>query len=80
MKNTSRNKEVRVRDRAAEIGINLNTIFTALMLAVMLWVGTNIENIREKVAQYATAIAVMQLELRQIRDEFTNHVNDHRKK
>ena len=37
-----------VRDRMAEVGINLNTIFTALVLAGVLWVGTTLRSIEKR--------------------------------
>jgi uncharacterized protein YoxC len=67
-----------VRDRQVEIGVNLNTIFTAIMLAVMVWVGTNIESIKEKISAFATTLAVIQKQVEASEKRFDEHVKDKR--
>ena len=49
-----------VNDRPAESGIKLNNIISALILAAILWVGSSIETIKDKL----TAVIVTQSEIR----------------
>ena len=49
-----------VNDRPAESGIKLNNIISALILAAILWVGSSIESIKDKL----TAVIVTQSEIR----------------
>ena len=77
MKNRRLVKEtISVRDRVAEVGINLNTIFTALVLAGILWVGTILESIKSTIAESSVTFAVAKDQLDTLRDEFKLHKND----
>jgi hypothetical protein len=62
-----------VKDRAAEIGINLNTIFTALVLAGILWVGTTLESIKKTLNDNAVSMAVVQHETSNLRNDLDKH-------
>lgn len=53
-------RAMHVRDRQLEVGVNLNTVFTAIMLGVMSWVGFNIESIKDRVSEFSASIAVVQ--------------------
>lgn len=44
-----------VSDKPAEVGIKLNNILTALILAVMMWVGSSIETIKSDIAEVTAA-------------------------
>lgn len=67
---------VPVIDKAAEVGINLNTIFTALVLAGILWVGTTLESIRDTLNKSATAQALMERDIRDVRTDLERHKSD----
>lgn len=67
-----------VRDRPTEIGINLNTIFTAIMLAVLVWVGKNIEDIKDKMGAFSTTVAVMQETVANNGKKLDDHISDKR--
>lgn len=62
-------ESIPVRDRAAEVGINLNTIFTALVLAGIVWVGTTLESIRDALNKNAISFAVLD-------SRVNHHIND----
>ncbi len=64
---------VPVRDRAAEVGINLNTIFTALVLAGIVWVGTTLESIRKDLRDTFISIAVMQRDVVELKKDLDTH-------
>lgn len=64
---------VPVRDRAAEFGINLNTILTGLILGVMLWVGTTLNEIRKDLSSMSTLIEVIKTDQSNLRREFDEH-------
>lgn len=65
-----------VKDRAIEVGINLNTIFTALVLAGVLWVGTTLESINRTLTQSAIAQALMKKDADLLREDFNRHITD----
>lgn len=65
-----------VRDRIAEIGINLNTLFTALILAGILWVGTTLEKIQTSLSALNTSVAIVQHDNDQIRTDLKEHMLD----
>ena len=65
-----------VRDRAAEVGINLNTIFTALVLAGILWVGTTLKEIRDVLQTNTIAIATQGKDIVHSKDLFEKHLRD----
>lgn len=67
-----------VRDRPAEVGINLNTIFTAVGLMVLVWVGRNIEQINDKLGSFAVALAVTQQTVTAEKQRLDDHIADHR--
>jgi len=67
---------VPVRDRIAEIGINLNTLFTALILAGILWVGTTLEKIQSSLSALNTSVAVVQHDNNQMRLDLKEHMLD----
>lgn len=67
---------IHVRDRAAEVGVNLNTVFTALVLAGILWVGTTLESIKETLNKSAVTQAVMQRDADNLRRDLSRHVED----
>lgn len=62
-----------VRDRPLEVGVNLNTIITAVMLGVMSWVGFNIESIKDKVGEFTAVIAVVQKDVDNMRRDIDRH-------
>jgi len=70
-----KDKPQRVTDPGVEIGINLNTIFTGLMLGVVSWVGFNIEKIKDNIGDVTTAVAVTQEETRALRRDVDRHEN-----
>ena len=75
-------KTVPVRDRVAEVGINLNTIFTALVLAGIIWMGTTLRSIEKTLNDNAVLIAVMERDLKEVRTNLAEHKIDksaHRK-
>jgi hypothetical protein len=65
-----------VRDKIAEIGINLNTIFTALILAGILWVGTTLKAIESSLAALNTAVALVQYDNDRLRKDMNDHLHD----
>ena len=72
---------VDVNDKKAEIGINLNNVLTALILGVMVWVGSSIEQIKDKVSEVVTSVAVNDSRIKalEIRVEQTEHDRDRTK-
>ena len=71
-----------VNDKKAEIGINLNNVLTALILGVMVWVGSSIEQIKDKVSEVVTSVAVNDSRIKalEIRVEQTEHDRDRTKR
>ncbi len=67
---------VPVRDRVAEVGINLNTIVTALMLAGILWVGNTLEKILTNLNVLNTSVAIVQHDNDQLRVDLKEHLID----
>jgi hypothetical protein len=65
-----------VRDKIAEIGINLNTLFTALILAGILWVGTTLKAIESSLGALSTAVALVQQDNNSIREALKEHMRD----
>jgi hypothetical protein len=62
-----------VRDRIAEVGINLNTVFTALVLSGILWVGTTLRDISTDLRTNAIQIAIIGKEVATINAELERH-------
>ena len=62
-----------VRDRMAEVGINLNNIFTALVLAGVLWVGTTLRSIEKSMSENAVIVALIQKDIAQLRLDLELH-------
>lgn len=67
---------VPVRDRMTEVGINLNTIFTALVLAGVLWVGTTLRSIEKSMGDNAVVVALIQKDIAQLRLDLELHRTD----
>lgn len=65
-----------VRDRPAEVGIKLNNILTALILGVMGWVGYNISDMRDSLAQVRLDDALMANEIMHLHEQFDKHLKD----
>ena len=74
--NNDEGMSMNVQDKSAETGIKVNNILTALVLAVMLWVGTSILDIKDEVAGVRTDFAVNNIQLTQLRREFDRHLED----
>lgn len=66
-------RAIPVRDRAAEIGINLNTILTGMILMVMVWVGTTLNEIRKEMAAMNTVVELVKADQSNLRREFDEH-------
>lgn len=71
-----RRKLVEVSDTTTEVGIKLNNILTALVLMVMSWVGWNIQEMRKDIAENKLEQAVMQAEIKHIREILYAHIAD----
>ena len=67
-----------VRDRIAEVGINLNTIFTALVLAGILWVGSTLNEIKVSLVELNITLAIVRTEYSSLRRDFDEHRRDPR--
>lgn len=67
---------IQVKDRAAEVGVNLNTVFTALVLASILWVGTTLESIKATLNTSAITQAIMQRDADSLKKELNRHMED----
>ena len=67
-----------VKDRAAEIGINLNTILTGLLLAATVGAVTLLFSINDKMSAFSTAMAVVQTNVSTLRSEFDEHRHNQR--
>ena len=64
-----------VTDKPAEVGIKLNNILTAMILMVMGWVGWNINDMKESLAQIKIDDALMANEIMHLHQE-TKQLND----
>lgn len=69
----------RVSDRPVEIGIRLNNVLLALVVAVMSWVGLNIEKLKDEVAQVVTAATVNHTEISDLRRQMADHIEEFRR-
>ena len=67
---------VPVRDRMTEVGINLNTIFTALVLAGVVWMGTTLRSIEKNLGDNAVVVALIQKDIAQLRLDLEMHRTD----
>lgn len=74
---------MKVVDRAAEIGINLNTLATSAILVVMVGIWNDISDIKKDVAESKTNAAVqkqmnetVQRELMDLRARVSRHESD----
>ena len=65
-----------VRDRVAEVGINLNTVFTALVLAGILWAGSTLNDIKSALGELNVTMAVVRAEYMSLRKDFDEHRKD----
>lgn len=71
---------MKVSDRAAEIGINLNTIVTTILVGVVTWVGSNISDMKESMNKVEVTLAVyaeMQKAQKQRQDELEARISRH---
>ena len=62
-----------VRDKGTEVGINLNTIFTALVLAGILWVGNTLESIKTTLNENAVAFTAVRVTVDNVKEELVKH-------
>lgn len=73
-----------VTDRPMEVGIKLNNLLTALVIAVMMWVGTSVTQIKESLSelgiQFATAsvkVEYIEEELKEQKASLQAHIDKH---
>lgn len=72
-------KVIPVQDKKAEVGINLNTIFTALVLAGILWVGSTLESIRGTLTENAIAFTELHMIVTHLSEIQKEHISDYKK-
>lgn len=65
-----------VRNKSVEVGVNLNNILTALILAGLLWAGNTLNELKKAMEAYGVATAVMQSENNSLRRDFDEHRRD----
>ena len=65
-----------VQDKPAEASIKLNNVLTAVTIAILLWIGTSILDVKDEVASLRTDNAVSTSEMSHLREMLRNHVED----
>lgn len=68
------NKPEEVQDRPTEAGIRLQNILTFLVLAVMSWVGYNIEQMKQEMSTLHVASAVQAAQVAELKERFERHL------
>lgn len=65
-----------VRSRGVEVGVNLNNILTALILAGLLWAGNTLNELKKSMELFGVSMAIVQTENNGLRREFEEHKRD----
>lgn len=65
-----------VQDKPAEIGIKLNNILTFLVLAVMSWVGYNIQAMKDEIVRNRIDSSINRNDLQHMKDRLDNHLRE----
>ena len=76
MNNNNKGEAVEVQDKSSEVGIKLNNVLTAILISVMLWVGTSILSVKEEIGLLRTDFAVQQVESVHLKEELFEHIRD----
>lgn len=72
-----RRSESPVSDARAERGITISNFLGACALALMSWIGINIDYIKNTMAIFQTEIAVNKTSIEHNKEIITNHLNGH---
>jgi len=65
-----------VQDKKLEIGININTVLTGLLLAGVVGVWTTLEEIKRSLNELNATMAVVRTEYTSLRRDFDEHRHD----
>lgn len=65
-----------VRNKSVEVGVNLNNILTALILAGLLWAGNTLNDLKKSMELFGVNMAIVQTENNGLRREFEEHKHD----
>lgn len=68
-----REKQYDVNDRPAERGIRVNNVLTSGILTILAWVGYNIDNMKDSLAQVQVNDATITNEIKHINESFAQH-------
>ena len=72
----SDNNNMNVTDRPAETSLKLSNVLQFLVLAVISWVGMNIQTMGKDIAEIRTTMAVTANDILHLREELHNHKSD----
>ena len=65
-----------VRNKSVEVGVNLNNILTALILAGLLWAGNTLNELKKSMELFSVNMAIVQTENNSLRRDFDEHKRD----
>ena len=65
-----------VHDKPAEISLKVSNILQAGVLAVMSWVGLNIQTMGNDIAEIKTDLALNANNITHLESQFTSHISD----
>lgn len=75
MSNEFEQETTKVSDKPLEVGLKLNNVLLFLIIAVMSWVGINIDRLRDDLAKISTATTVNSVRIDALEKDFQAHIN-----